>query len=224
MQCGSLLLLGARVAVDDSRESHHNAMIPSESSITLRPNRKGVLSNKSRGPLFLKHLAGSFVLSLAARNSQPMGRRPADARHALPRCPHCGAGPPQPTLESVPRFLMDRTPAALEAPPCPPKKTRGPLAVPFLQPVEKGTIPPVGRLPSLPFLSAPNRPSPTSSCPHSFWRQPHHTLLTHPPNPKRKTPFCRSSPPSNAGIVVDLVASRNPRAHLASSDRTDPPF
>lgn len=146
---------------------------------TLGPDGDGVLSNKSRGPLFLKHLAGSFVLFLAASNSQPMGRRPADARHALPRCPHCGAGPPQPTLESEPRFLMDGTPAALEPPLSPPKKTRGPLAVPFLQPVEKGTIPPVGRLPSLPFLSAPNRPSPTSSCPHSFWRQPHHTLLTH---------------------------------------------
>lgn len=37
MQCGSLLLLGARVAVDDSRESHHNAMIPSESSTRQAP-------------------------------------------------------------------------------------------------------------------------------------------------------------------------------------------
>lgn len=138
MQCGSLLLLGARVAVDDSRESHHNAMIPSESSITLRPNRKGVLSNKSRGPLFLKHLAGSFVLSLAARNSQPMGRRPADARHALPRCPHCGAGPPQPTLESVPRFLMDRTPAALSPPLSPPRKLEVRWPSLFCSPLKRG--------------------------------------------------------------------------------------
>lgn len=143
---------GARVAVDDSRESHHNAMIQPKSSITLGPDGDGVLSNKSRGPLFLKHLAGSFVLFLTARNSQPMGRRPADARHALPRCPHCGAGPPQPTLESEPRFLDGQDPCCPGAPPVPPKKSRGPLAVPFLQPVEKGTIPPVGRLPSLPFL------------------------------------------------------------------------
>lgn len=89
---------------------------------TLGPDGDGVLSNKSRGPLFLKHLAGSFVLFLAASNSQPMGRRPADARHALPRCPHCGAGPPQPTLESEPRFLMDGTPAALEPPLSPPPR------------------------------------------------------------------------------------------------------